>query len=118
MPSCSACGAEAAPGDAFCQACGTALRPATPTVTMMPPIEPELADVTKLAGDGDGHPAASPAAFAGVESARAADQLVGRSQPNQTYLGHRLVYDQYGAEVFDPLGWIFVKQMLFQALIV
>jgi hypothetical protein len=115
MLSCSACGTDAAPDDAFCQACGTALIAAAATVSMMPPIAPAPADVTELAGDGDGHHAAAPTAFADVESARAADQLVGRSQPNQTYLGHRLVYEQEVTESIDPIGWTFMKEMLRQA---
>jgi hypothetical protein len=48
--------------------------------------------------------------------ATAADQLIGRSQPNQMYLGNRLLYG--GPESFDPLTWPFVKEMIFQAVIV
>jgi hypothetical protein len=74
---------------------------------MMPPIVPgELgaygADVTDSAG----------------ATARAADELVGRSQPNQTYLGHRLVYEQDVTESLDPIGWTFMKEMLRQAMTV
>jgi hypothetical protein len=105
MPTCSACGAEAAPGDAFCQACGAAVSAPAATVTLMPPIvAPEPDRPVAVGGD--------------QAAARAADQLIGRSQPNQTYVGHRLLYEQNIVESMDPLSWTFVKEMLFQALMI
>ena len=51
-----------------------------------------------------------------IPAAAAADQLVGRSEPNQTYLGNRLLYEP--GESFDLLGGAFLKAMLVEALTV
>jgi hypothetical protein len=113
MPNCSACGAEPAPGDAFCQVCGTALKVAVPAATMMPPIP--TVPVHEIGGDGNGHEQDQRSTVS-IAAAGAADQLIGRSQPNQTYLGNRLLYEP--GESFDPLSGAFLKAMLIEALIV
>ncbi len=118
MPTCSACGAEAASTDAFCQACGTTLEAAAPTATMMPPLAPTLNGPSGHPVGGDGADAAEQGGVAGNGAGRRAEELVGRSQPNQTYLGNRLVYEQSAIESFDPLGWAYVKQMLLEGFIV
>lgn len=118
MAKCSVCGAEAASDDAFCQMCGTALKAAAPTVTMVPPAPtaraqsptPLIAADHRHTGDGVGG-SPSPAD-------RVADQLMGRSQPNQMYLGHRLLYQEYVREDFDPLSWSYFREVLRQAGIV
>jgi len=112
MPSCSACGAEAAPDDAFCQECGTGLRAAVPAVTMTPPV----AAVVSVPDLADGHGPTAERSGVTVVDAAAMDQLVGRAEPNQTYLGNRLLYGE--GESFDPLSGAFVKEMFLQALIV
>jgi hypothetical protein len=114
MPTCSVCGNEAAATDAFCQTCGASMtRPETPT--MVPPTvaapTPPSVSVPQAHGPGQaGHGAA-----AGRVATRSADQLLGTAQPNQMYLGHRLVYEASVAESFDPLGPTFFRELRYQA---
>jgi len=116
MPTCSTCGADAASTDTFCQACGAALNAAAPTSTMMPPPAPTLHRSSGHPVGGDGAAAGGHRGVAGNGAGRRAEELVGRSQPNQTYLGNRLIYGD--GESFDPLTGAFVKQMLLEGFIV
>ena len=79
---------------------------------MMPPV----ISAVSLPDLADGRRPGDERSSVTVVDAAAADQLIGRSQPNQTYLGNRLLYSD--GESFDPLTWPFVKEMLLQGLII
>ena len=124
MPTCSACGAEAAPSDAFCQACGTALTAAAPTATMMPPVAPAPPGSSGRAMRRPTPPASrvhqDEAGMVGVVVPPAVQdsELEGQAVPNQFYVGQRLGYSSGGAESLDPLNSRFIRALVLHWAIV
>jgi hypothetical protein len=138
MATCTTCGNEIVPEDAFCGVCGakqpapTGMAVSTLTEQLEPPRRASTADVmggppvppasqsSGFGGDGNAPPVTGVRPpSAGLHELLAPDELLGQAAPNTVYLGQRMMYEkEQQLEDFDPLhSWRYWLEMFRKAFL-